>query len=134
MLEVAREKLAVLGRPGTSAVAFDLVNDPPLTPPFDLAISQLVLHHLEDTAAALRGPRRRCCGPAAGSRCRTSTPRTGASTTRTPRASITSGSTATVSAASRRLPASPTSAFRTAHVYENERGSFPLFLLTATRT
>ena len=54
MLEVAREKLAILDRPGTSAVAFDLVNDPPLAPPFDLAISQLVLHHIEDTAAALR--------------------------------------------------------------------------------
>ena len=30
------------------------MSDPPLTPPFDLAISQLVLHHIEDTAAALR--------------------------------------------------------------------------------
>src|SRR5262245_64410944 len=54
MLEVAREKLEVLGRPATSAVAFDLVSDPPLKPPFDLAISQLVLHHLEDTGVALR--------------------------------------------------------------------------------
>ena len=45
MLEVAREKLAVLERSGHVGRPFDLVDDPPLTPPFDLAISQLVLHH-----------------------------------------------------------------------------------------
>ena len=54
MLEVAREKIARLDRPGVSAIAFDLLADPPPTPPFDLAISLLVLHHLPDPGVALR--------------------------------------------------------------------------------
>ena len=53
MLEVAREKIARLGRPGVSAVSFDLTTDEPPVPPFDLAISLLVLHHLADTGPAL---------------------------------------------------------------------------------
>ena len=53
MLDVAREKIALVDRPGVSALAFDLLADPPPTPPFDLAISLLVLHHLPDPAAAL---------------------------------------------------------------------------------
>jgi SAM-dependent methyltransferase len=53
MLEVAREKIEALGRPGVSAVSFDLLADPPIAPPFDLAISLLVLHHLSETGPAL---------------------------------------------------------------------------------
>lgn len=53
MLDVAREKIALLDRPGVSAITFDLLADAPPSPPFDLAISLLVLHHLPDTAAAL---------------------------------------------------------------------------------
>lgn len=53
MLEVTHEKLAALGRPGISAIRFDLLADDPPQPPFDLAISLLVLHHLPDPRAAL---------------------------------------------------------------------------------
>jgi SAM-dependent methyltransferase len=53
MREVAQEKIDRLGRPGVSTIPFDLLNDVPPTPPFDLAISLLVLHHLRDPRAAL---------------------------------------------------------------------------------
>lgn len=53
MLEVAREKLASGAWPNVTAIAFDVTADPPPGPPFDLAISLLVLHHVADTAAAL---------------------------------------------------------------------------------
>ena len=53
MLEVANEKLSAGGPANVSAVRFDLVADPPPGDPFDLVVSLLVLHHLEDTAAAL---------------------------------------------------------------------------------
>jgi ubiquinone/menaquinone biosynthesis C-methylase UbiE len=54
MLEVARQKLTTLGRTNVSAVEFDLPGEPPPGAPFDLAVSLLVLHHVQDTAAALR--------------------------------------------------------------------------------
>jgi ubiquinone/menaquinone biosynthesis C-methylase UbiE len=57
MLEVAHDKLEALGVPRVSTLRLDLVADPPPDPPFDLAISLLVLHHLEDTPAALRAIR-----------------------------------------------------------------------------
>lgn len=53
MLEVARGKLAAVGDPRVTAVGFDLTADPPPGEPFDLAVSLLVLHHVEDTAGAL---------------------------------------------------------------------------------
>ncbi|MGZ8438143.1 MAG: class I SAM-dependent methyltransferase [Candidatus Limnocylindrales bacterium] len=53
MLEVVREKLAADGPRNVSAVPFDLTSDPPPGEPFDLAVSMLVLHHLEDTAGAM---------------------------------------------------------------------------------
>ncbi len=53
MLAVAREKLASGAWPTVTAVRFDLEADPPPGPPFDLAVSLLVLHHVADTAAAL---------------------------------------------------------------------------------
>jgi SAM-dependent methyltransferase len=53
MLEVTREKLAS-GPGNVTAVAFDLPADPPPGAPFDLAVSLMVLHHVADTAAALR--------------------------------------------------------------------------------
>ena len=132
MLEVAREKLAALGRPGTSVVAFDLVNDPPLTPPFDLAISQLVLHHIEDTEAALRAIRA-LLRP--GGRLALSD------------LDAEDGSFHDPEAEGVRHPGFDRDrlrehaevagftdvAFSTAHLYENERGAFPMFLLTGTR-
>ena len=54
MLEVAREKLASGAWPNVTAVAFDLDATHPPGPPFDLAMSLLVLHHVADTGAALR--------------------------------------------------------------------------------
>lgn len=54
MLEVAREKVSSAGSVAMTAVPFDLLaDDPPPGAPFDLAISLLVLHHLDDTGAAL---------------------------------------------------------------------------------
>ena len=54
MLEVARRKLADGGLANVSAIPFDLQDSPADVGPFDLAVSLLVLHHVEDTTAALR--------------------------------------------------------------------------------
>jgi ubiquinone/menaquinone biosynthesis C-methylase UbiE len=53
MLAVIREKLAAGGPRNVMAVQFDLTSDGLPGAPFDLAVSLLVLHHLEDTGAAL---------------------------------------------------------------------------------
>jgi ubiquinone/menaquinone biosynthesis C-methylase UbiE len=54
MLEQARRKIAAGGLDNVRAVHFDLVTDPPPPgAPFDVVLSQLVLHHVEDTHAAL---------------------------------------------------------------------------------
>ena len=54
MLEVLTEKLAMAGPSNASGLRFDLLADaPPPGPPFDLAVSLLVLHHIVDTRAAL---------------------------------------------------------------------------------
>lgn len=53
MIEVATEKLAASDLRSVSAVRHDLLADPPPVDPFDVAVSLLVLHHLEDTAGAL---------------------------------------------------------------------------------
>jgi ubiquinone/menaquinone biosynthesis C-methylase UbiE len=58
MLAVIAEKLDAADLPQVSAIKLDLVADPPPADPFDLAISFLVLHHIEDTAAALAAVRR----------------------------------------------------------------------------
>jgi ubiquinone/menaquinone biosynthesis C-methylase UbiE len=57
MIEVANEKLAGGDLPTVHAVHHDLIADPPPADRFDLAVSLLVLHHIEDTAAALAGIR-----------------------------------------------------------------------------
>lgn len=53
MIEVAREKLAGGDFQGVIAERLDLVADPPPPGGFDVAVSQLVLHHIRDTHAAL---------------------------------------------------------------------------------
>ena len=53
MLEVIDEKLADGVAPNASAIQMDLMVDAPPTKPFDLVISLLVLHHLQDTDGAL---------------------------------------------------------------------------------
>ena len=58
MLAVIAQKLAAADLPHVTAVKLDLVADPPPGDPFDLAVSFLVLHHVEDTAAALAAVRR----------------------------------------------------------------------------
>ena len=58
MLAVIGQKLAAADLPHVTAVKLDLVGDPPPGDPFDLAVSFLVLHHIEDTAAALAAVRR----------------------------------------------------------------------------
>jgi uncharacterized membrane protein YkvA (DUF1232 family)/ubiquinone/menaquinone biosynthesis C-methylase UbiE len=57
MLAVAREKLGSGGPGNVTAIAYDLPAEPPPGSPFDLAVSLLVLHHVEDTTAALRSIR-----------------------------------------------------------------------------
>lgn len=53
MLAVIREKLGLRGPGNVTAVRFDLTSDPPPGEPFDLVVSLLVLHHVEDAHAAL---------------------------------------------------------------------------------
>ena len=53
MREVIAEKLAAAGPRHAIALPFDLTTDPPPGEPFDVAVSMLVLHHLEDTTRAL---------------------------------------------------------------------------------
>jgi len=54
MLEVASEKIRRGGLATVSAMPYDLLRDPPPTGPFDLLLSLLVLHHVDDTPAAFR--------------------------------------------------------------------------------
>ncbi len=55
MIEVARTKIEAEGLVDAEAVVFDFpADEPPTGAPFDLAVSLLVLHHVEDTAATLR--------------------------------------------------------------------------------
>jgi ubiquinone/menaquinone biosynthesis C-methylase UbiE len=54
MLAIAQQKLRAAGPANVSAIAFDVPGEPPESAPFDLAVSLLVLHHVEDTAEALR--------------------------------------------------------------------------------
>jgi ubiquinone/menaquinone biosynthesis C-methylase UbiE len=58
MLEEARRKLAAGGPRNVSAIALDLRSAAVVGEPFDLAVSLLVLHHVEDTGAALGAVRR----------------------------------------------------------------------------
>jgi 2-polyprenyl-3-methyl-5-hydroxy-6-metoxy-1,4-benzoquinol methylase len=54
MIEVANEKLAAAGLRSVRAIAHDLLSADTLpAEPFDVAVSLLVLHHIEDTRAAL---------------------------------------------------------------------------------
>jgi 2-polyprenyl-3-methyl-5-hydroxy-6-metoxy-1,4-benzoquinol methylase len=53
MLSVARSKLSDGGYPTVTAIELDLPADPPPEAPFDLAVSLLMLHHVEDTRATL---------------------------------------------------------------------------------
>jgi ubiquinone/menaquinone biosynthesis C-methylase UbiE len=54
MLEQARRKIADGGLDNVRAIHLDLVADaPPDGAPFDAVVSQLLLHHVEDTSAAL---------------------------------------------------------------------------------
>jgi len=53
MIEVATEKIQTGRLDGVRAIRHDLVADPPPSDRFDVAVSLLVLHHVEDTAAAL---------------------------------------------------------------------------------
>ena len=58
MVEVARTKIEAEGIVDATAILFDFPSDePPPGAPFDLAVSLLVLHHVEDTAATLRSIR-----------------------------------------------------------------------------
>ena len=89
MLEVVAEKIRDLGRPTISAVRLDLaVDPPPRGGGFDLAVSLLVLHHVEDTRAALAAIFA-LLRPGGGSPLPTWTPRTARSTIRVPKGSIT---------------------------------------------
>jgi cyclopropane fatty-acyl-phospholipid synthase-like methyltransferase len=54
MLDVARAKIEAAGISGASVIAFDVpASEPPAGAPFDLVVSMLALHHVEDTRATL---------------------------------------------------------------------------------
>ncbi|HLX36007.1 MAG TPA: class I SAM-dependent methyltransferase [Candidatus Limnocylindrales bacterium] len=53
MLEVADEKIRRAGLGQVATRRYELVTDPPPAGGFDLLLSQLMLHHVKDTAAAL---------------------------------------------------------------------------------
>jgi ubiquinone/menaquinone biosynthesis C-methylase UbiE len=58
MLDVAAEKIRDRGLANVATAQFELATDAtPPGAPFDLALSILMLHHVEDTAAALRALR-----------------------------------------------------------------------------
>lgn len=54
MLEVASEKIRRAGLSTVSVAPYDLLRDPAAAGSFDIVLSLLVLHHLDDTAAAFR--------------------------------------------------------------------------------
>jgi 2-polyprenyl-3-methyl-5-hydroxy-6-metoxy-1,4-benzoquinol methylase len=55
MIEQARRRIEAEGIVDATAIVFDFpAVEPPPGAPFDLAVSLLVLHHVEDTAATLR--------------------------------------------------------------------------------
>lgn len=55
MIAVARSKIEAAGTSDARAIVFDFpAAEPPEGAPFDLAVSLLVLHHVEDTEATLR--------------------------------------------------------------------------------
>ena len=55
MIAVARAKIEAERIAGATAIVFDFPSaEPPAGAPFDLAVSLLVLHHVEDTEATLR--------------------------------------------------------------------------------
>ena len=58
MRETTRQKLAASDVPNATVASYDLGGAAPDGAPFDLVISLLVLHHVEDTAGALRSIRR----------------------------------------------------------------------------
>lgn len=53
MLGVAREKIRAGRITGADAILLDVLSGPPPGAPFDVVVSALALHHIEDTAAAL---------------------------------------------------------------------------------
>ena len=53
MIAVARQKIAAGDIRNASAMVYDLPAEPPDGAPFDLAVSLLALHHVEDTGATL---------------------------------------------------------------------------------
>jgi 2-polyprenyl-3-methyl-5-hydroxy-6-metoxy-1,4-benzoquinol methylase len=54
MRGVASSKVAAAGLPDVRVIAYDLTSDAPPDGAFDLAVSLMVLHHIEDTHAVLR--------------------------------------------------------------------------------
>ncbi|HYL41362.1 MAG TPA: methyltransferase domain-containing protein [Candidatus Binatus sp.] len=56
MLDVAQAKVVAGGLAGVRTARFDVESDPPPAgAPFDVALSLLLLHHVEDTPTVLRG-------------------------------------------------------------------------------
>jgi 2-polyprenyl-3-methyl-5-hydroxy-6-metoxy-1,4-benzoquinol methylase len=54
MVEVARGKIRSGDIQGAEAIVYDVIDGEPPGAPFDLAVSLLMLHHVEDTSAVLR--------------------------------------------------------------------------------
>jgi SAM-dependent methyltransferase len=57
MLAVAEGKIAASAESGATVLVHDVPGDSPPGAPFDVVVSMLALHHIDDTAAALRSIR-----------------------------------------------------------------------------
>ena len=54
MVAAARSKIEARRIENATAIVYDVTDDPPRGAPFDLVVSMLVMHHVEDNAAVLR--------------------------------------------------------------------------------
>jgi 2-polyprenyl-3-methyl-5-hydroxy-6-metoxy-1,4-benzoquinol methylase len=64
MLEIVRGKIAALGTTNAHALLLDLTSDPPPAERYDLVMTLMTLHHIEDTDMILRRFRTLCSGGA----------------------------------------------------------------------
>lgn len=60
MLEIVREKITALETEDAEALLLDLTTDPPPTERYDLIVTLMTLHHIEDTDMILRRFRTLC--------------------------------------------------------------------------